>query len=108
MKGINIYLKDGTLFANGYNRIVHGGRGDYVEFDEEHILLPLISKFNNDISKDDLDIYYWQLYPEGHPDTKVYLQRKIVKYTNYKIGKFYVSPYLFKDFKDPEQLFSYD
>lgn len=104
---INIYLKDGTLFANGYNRIVHGGRGDYVEFEKEHILLPLISKFGNNILKDNLDIYYWWLYPEGHPDTKVYLQKKTVKYADYKIGKFYVSPYLFKNFKDPEQLFNY-
>lgn len=30
----NIYLKNGTLFATGYNRIVHGGRGDYVEFEK--------------------------------------------------------------------------
>ena len=24
----NLYFKDGTLFADGYERIVHGGRGD--------------------------------------------------------------------------------
>lgn len=103
---LNIYLRDGTLFANGYNRIVHGGRGDYVEFEKEHILLPLVYKFDN-YPTDDLDVYYWWFYPKGHPDTKVYYQRKTVKYADYKGGKFYVSPYLFKDFKDPEQLFGY-
>lgn len=44
----NIYLKsNGTLFATGYNRIVHGGRGDYVEFEKEHIVQKLYSLFNN-------------------------------------------------------------
>lgn len=101
----NIYLLDGTLFALGFNRVVHGKRGDYVEFEENQILLPLFSKFGNDISKDDLDIYYWWLFPEGHPEVKVYLQKKTVKYADYKVGKLYVSPTLFKDFKDPEKLF---
>ena len=101
----NVYLLDGTLFASGFNRVVHGGRGDYVEFEANQILLPLVSKFGNDINSEDLDIYYWWLIPEGHPDTKVYLQRKTVKYADYKIGKYYVSPMLFKDFKDPEKLF---
>lgn len=101
----NIYLADGTLFANGFNRVVHGKRGDYVEFEKEHIVIPLLSKFNNNIETDDLDIYYWWLFPKNHYNTKVYLQRKTVKYANYKIGKFYVSPSLLKDFKDPEMLF---
>lgn len=102
----NIYLKNGTLFATGYNRIVHGGRGDYVEFEEYHIIPKLYSKFDNQPT-DDLDIYYWWLYPETDRNTKVYLQKKTVKYADYRIGKYYVSPYLFKDFKDPEQLFPY-
>lgn len=105
MKETNVYLLDGTLFASGFNRVVHGGRGDYVEFEKEHILLPLYSKFGNNIETDNLDIYYWWLIPEGHPDTKVYLQKKTVKYADYKIGKYYVSPSLFKNFKDPEKLF---
>lgn len=100
----NIYLIDGTLFATGFNRVVHGGRGDYVEFEGSHIILPLISKFGND-GTEDLDIYYWWLFPENHPEVKVYLQKKTVKYADYKIGKYYVSPSLFKDFKDPEKLF---
>lgn len=100
----NVYLLDGTLFASGFNRVVHGGRGDYVEFEDKHILLPLVSKFDND-ETEDLDIYYWWLYPKEHPDTKVYLQKKTVKYADYKIGKYYVSPSLFKDFRDPEKLF---
>lgn len=46
----DIYLLDGTLFAKEFVRVVHGGRGDYVEFEPEQILLPLVSKFGNDIT----------------------------------------------------------
>lgn len=101
----DIYLPNGELFAKEFIRVVHGGRGDYVEFNKEQILLPLISKFGNDINSEDLDVYYWWLYPKGSPEVKVYLQRKTVKYADYKIGKYYVSSLLFKNFKDPEKLF---
>ena len=88
----NLYLKNGTLFATGYNRIVHGERGDYVEFERDQIVPK----------------HYWWLIPETDPETKVYFQKKTVKYADYKIGKYYVDPYLLKDFKDPEQLFNYE
>lgn len=97
----DIYLPDGTLFAKEFVRVVHGGRGDYVEFEPEQILLPLVSKFGNDITKDNLDIYYWWMIPEGHPDIKVYLQKKTVKYADYKIGKLYVAPDLLMNFQRP-------
>lgn len=45
------------------------------------------------------------MIPEGHPDIKVYLQKKTVKYADYKIGKLYVAPDLLMNFKDPERLF---
>lgn len=101
-----IYLKDGTLFANSFNRVVHGGRGDYVEFEESDILLPLEYKFGTPTTA--LEHYYNWMIPVGHPETKVYWQLKTVKYADYKVGKFYVSPALFKDFKDQEALFSYE
>lgn len=101
----DIYLQDGTLFAKEFNRVVHGGRGDYVEFELEQVQLPLISKFDNDLVKDNVDVYYWWLHPIGHPDVKVYLQKKTVKYADYKVDKLYVAPDLFKEFKDPESLF---
>lgn len=104
----DIYLKDGTLLAHKFNRIVHGKRGDYVEFELCDVLLPLVSKFNNtiDLNNPPEDIYYYWLYPKGKPDFKIYLQLKTVKYADYKIGKLYISPYLLNDFKDPETLFN--
>lgn len=99
-----LYLLDGSLFANCYNRVVHGGRGDYIELEKEHIVFSLVSKFNNDLNVP-IDKYYFWLYPEGKPEYKVYYQLKTVKYADYKIGKYYISPELLKDFKDPEMLF---
>lgn len=40
-------LLDGTILANNFIRVVHGGRGDYIELSQDQILLPLKSKFNN-------------------------------------------------------------
>ena len=101
-----IHLLGGTPFAKGYNRIVHGQRGDYVEFEKEQII-PELCHFFGHLPPEDRDVYYWWLYPEGHRETKVYFQRRTVKYADYKVGKYYVSPYLLKDFQDPEQLFGY-
>ena len=100
-----IYLKNDVLFANEFVRVVHGGRGDYVEFYEEQILCPLISRFGNDIQNERTsEHYYYWLYPESYRNTKVYLQLKTVKYADYKIGMLYVAPNEFKDFRDPEKL----
>jgi len=103
----NIYLKNGTLFATGFNRVVHGERGDYVEFEADQIVQKLISKFDNDFTEEN-DFYYWWLYPESDSDTKIYHQKRTVKYADYKVGKYYVSPKFLKGFKDPEQLFGYE
>ena len=43
----DVYLSNGTLLANGFNRIVHGERGDYVEFEIEHFKLQLLPYFIN-------------------------------------------------------------
>lgn len=99
-----LYLSDGSLFATSYNRVVHGGRGDYIELEKDQIVPELVSKFGNDISIP-IDKYYFWLYPLNKPDFKVYLQIKTVKYADYKSGKYYISPDLLKDFKDPEKLF---
>lgn len=52
-----LYLTDGSLFATKYNRVVHGGRGDYIELEKDHIVPELISKFGNDLNGT-YDFYY--------------------------------------------------
>jgi len=96
-----LYLKDATKLSVGYNRVVHGERGDYVEFDEKDLCIKLYYKFKK---QSKLDIYYDWMIPVGHKDVKIYKQRKTVKYADYKVGKLYISPDLLSNFTDPEKL----
>jgi len=99
----NLYFKDGVLFAKGYERIVHGGRGDYVELSEEQIVVPLKSHFNQPMPHkltDELFFYYW-LEPEGREE-KIYWQCNIVGYADYKRNYYYISPKLLKSFDNKE------
>ena len=96
----NLYFKDGEIFANSYERVVHGGRGDYVELKKEQILVNLKSHFNHELPDEvDLlsDFYYYWLEPVGRTE-KIYWQIKTVKYADYKIGYYYISPELLQPF----------
>lgn len=116
----DLYLRNNPdiLFAKEFTRVVHGGRGDYVEFTREQIFPRLFYKFPPEIVYDnnvvEFDInrfekytgfYYHWLYPEDSVDTKVYFQLRTVNYADYKLYHFYVAPDLFIDFYDPMRLF---
>ena len=104
----DLYTKSGILFAKEFIRVIHGGRGDYIEFNKNQILPQLCNKFPK-LSDDELVLqghYYEWLTPLYDDfDTKVYRQLRTVKYADYKVGLYYVSPELFINFKDPEKLF---
>lgn len=96
-----LYFLDGTQFSIGYERVVHGGRGKYVELTKEQIIVPLKSKFNS-VLPDEIDeqpFYYYYLIPDGRIE-KIYWQIKTVKYTDYKIGYYYISPDLLMPFDE--------
>ena len=101
----NLYFKDGTLFADGYERVVHGGRGDYVELRKENIKVSLKSRFNQNLPNEltDEDFFYYWLEPEGREE-KVYWQCNLVTYADYKRNYYYISPKLLKAF-DSKELF---
>lgn len=101
MISVPLYFKDGMQFSSGYERVVHGGRGDYVELTKEQIVVSLKSKFNNPIPKEiqNEPYYYYYLVPEGRTE-KVYWQIKTVKYADYKIGYYYISPDLLLSFEE--------
>jgi hypothetical protein len=113
------YSANGTLLFEGYERIVYGDHGPYLEFNLQNIRCKLKSKFGNyvdynNLPGDDFKYYYYWLQPINDPSIKIYLQIKTVHnlpnapkrddgkpscfnraegYADYKRGMFYVNPY---------------
>jgi len=96
-----LYFLDSTQLSSGFERVVHGGRGAYVELTKEQILVPLKSHFNtkvpNEITPE--PFYYHWLEPEGRTE-KIYWQIRTVGYADYKIGYYYISPALLMPFSE--------
>lgn len=102
----NLYFKDGTLFATDFERVVHGGRGDYIELTKEQISVELFSKFGNSLPNfvSDESFYYYYLIPKDREE-KVYWQVKTVSYADYKIGYYYIAPIFLKSFREDKRIF---
>jgi len=90
--------KSGVQIATGFNRVVHGGRGAYVEFTPEQI--DIDSMF---IPKDK----EWRLrHPKAYyieyrtleDFVMVYKQKLEVDYADYIPGLFYISPIHLRNF----------
>ena len=93
---INIYSKNMTLISNGYDRIVIGDYGAFIEIDESKIIKDNLciktgqeyrlidEKYKNNVK------YIW-LTINDDSDVKIYLQKKKVSYADYKPNKYYVS-----------------
>jgi len=80
----------GTLISNGYERIVIGDYGPYVEFNTSQAAMSnLKSKYPG---KPNRPVKYLWLETNDRLKTKVYYQQDVVKYADYKIGMLYVSP----------------
>jgi hypothetical protein len=99
----NLYFKDGTLFSKGYERIVHGGRGDYIELTKEQIQVPLQSHFKQELPLElsDEEFFYYWLEPIDREE-KVYWQCNQVHYADYKRNFLYISPKLLMPFDNKE------
>lgn len=97
-KNFKIYTLKNTLIANGYNRIVIGDYGAFIEFDKTQVV-----KSNLKIKKgEEYRIYdpnynqrvkYYWLTAKDDSNIKIYYQKRTVTYADYKPGMFYVSPY---------------
>lgn len=87
-----INLVDGE--TRGFNRIVVGDRGPYVEFlpgqiDTKDIHIPEKELWR----LHDRRVYYIEFRTRGIENVMVYYQLRTVSYADYKIGMFYISPY---------------
>jgi len=91
-----LYSDKGTLICDGYDRIVIGDYGAYIEFNDNQAIK------NNFVVKEGQEYrfqprysnvkYYW-LTTIDNSDCKIYLQRNTVRYADYIPGKFYISVY---------------
>lgn len=95
-----IKTKVGLAIARGFERIVHGGRGAYVEIHNDDILLQNIQIPDDQLWRVGNDMaYYVESRSLCSNRVKFYFQQKLVDYADYKIGFWYVSPIDLQDFE---------
>ena len=93
-----IHSLKGTLISNGYNRIVIGDYGAFIEFDKSQVIRSNLKiksgqEYRINDPKYSEHVKYWWLTPKDNSDMKVYYQKRIVSYADYMVDMFYVSPY---------------
>ena len=82
--------------ATGYTRIVIGGRGPYIEFNHEHIILANLHVPENKRWKlrpdrrGEFDYIEWRTNDDAN--VKVYEQVRTIGYADYRVGLIYVDP----------------
>src|ERR1017187_334610 len=89
---MRLFTRSGTLVADGYLRVVIGGRGPYIEFQtvwQSHLRVPAeeLYRFN------DPHVYYAEYRSHDKSNVKVYWQKKTVDYADYRVGRYYISPF---------------
>ena len=91
-----LYTNKGLLICTGYERVVIGDYGAFIEFTEEQLAekhidiregqeYRLLEKYQN--------VKYLWMTIKDTSDIKIYLQKNTVDYADYKIGLYYVSPH---------------
>lgn len=94
MYTIKVYTVDGEYIASDYERVVYGGRGAYVEFSDLQLIrtnmyVPRKQSWRMDSPEWNNKVYYDEYRTkEGH--IKVYHQKKLVDYADYKVGYWYI------------------
>ncbi len=93
-ESVEFYTKCGSKVSTGYNRIVIGKRGPYIEFSEIQINKDQIYIPDAELWRIDSDIAYYIEYRTNDTcNVKIYFQKKVVNYADYLIGKYYISPF---------------
>ena len=88
-----VYLKDGMLLSNGFVRIVHGDRGDYVEIHSDQMCIDVLHIPDDELWRvNSVMAYYVEYRTTGSGGFKVYLQKRPVEYAGYIVDMYYISP----------------
>lgn len=90
--------KKGTLIAKGYERIVIGDYGAFIEFSvkqgiKENIIIQKGQEYRINDEKYRKNVKYYWLTANDLSGIKIYLQQKTVSYADYIPNMYYVSPF---------------
>ncbi len=93
-----LYTSEGTLICNGYERIVIGDYGAFIEFSvSQAVTANYKIKEGQEYRINDPrysgNVKYNWLTAKDNSNIKIYHQKKIVDYADYRIGMYYISPY---------------
>jgi hypothetical protein len=96
------YTHSGQIVAVGYNRIVIGDRGPYIEFEPHMIYRTSLFMPEDQMYRlTDPSVYYLEYRTIDAEFVKVYFQLKTVNYADYLIRKCYISPFDIKTIDGP-------
>jgi len=94
LSSFGLYTLHNEMISIGYERVVFGKRGPYVELNkfqiqEKKLYIPTEQLYR----LSDPKVFYIEFRSTDQSNTKVYYQLRNVAYADYKIGNFYISPF---------------
>jgi len=99
---IPLFVNYPNLIASGYQRVVIGQRGPYVEFTKNQIIDTELYIPKSQLYRlSDPKVYYIE-FRTVEKNIKVYYQMRSVAYADYLLNHFYISPFdLYKEDESP-------
>ena len=88
-------LKDscGNNISTGFERIVIGDYGAYIEMSEKQMNLDILYIPNRQKFRLSPGFYGKYIWLTSDGDNKIYKQIRTVSYADYRVGYYYISPY---------------
>jgi len=88
-----LYSPEGLLLAKGYQRLVSGARGPYLEMLPENVIrahfhVPEDQRYRLTSPT----VYYVEFRSNCPSRVKAYLQRRLTDHNDYRIGRWYIAP----------------
>lgn len=97
---INLYTLNGSLICKGYNRIVIGDYGAFIEYEKElandNYVIKQGQEYRINDPKYSKNVKYHWYTIDDNSNIKIYWQRKTVTYADYKKDMYYISPHEIK------------
>lgn len=81
-----LFTRNKLLVATGFKRVVIGGRGPYVEFEQDHLV-------KEAFRWEQAHSYYTEYRTVDACNVKAYHQLATVDYADYRVGLWYLSPF---------------